>query len=80
MKRTMTLFCALLLSCVSMAESQTRGPKVFISVDMEGIWGVVHANQVSDASPEYGPARKWMAGDYLEGFKLLRAIIALAAS
>jgi D-amino peptidase len=39
------------------------GPKVFISVDMEGIWGVVHGDQVSATSPEYGPARKWMAED-----------------
>lgn len=37
--------------------------KVFISVDMEGIWGVVAGDQTSAASPEYGPARKWMAED-----------------
>ena len=37
--------------------------KVFISVDMEGIWGVVHADQTSPGTPEYGPARKWMAQD-----------------
>ena len=63
MKRTMTLLWVLLLSCVSMAGAQARGPRVFISVDMEGIWGVVHSNQVSDASPEYAAARKWMADD-----------------
>jgi D-amino peptidase len=42
---------------------QKAGPKVFISVDMEGIWGVVAGSQTSADSPEYGPARKWMAED-----------------
>lgn len=37
--------------------------KVFISVDMEGIWGVVAGDQTSSDSPEYGRARKWMAQD-----------------
>jgi D-amino peptidase len=37
--------------------------KVYISVDMEGIWGVVHGDQTSPGTPEYGPARKWMARD-----------------
>ncbi len=39
------------------------GVKVYISADMEGIWGVVHANQTSPDSPEYAAARKWMAED-----------------
>jgi D-amino peptidase len=43
--------------------AQKTGPKVFISVDMEGIWGVVAGNQTSSDSPDYGPARKWMAED-----------------
>jgi D-amino peptidase len=37
--------------------------KVFISVDMEGIWGVVAGEQTSSDSPEYARARKWMAQD-----------------
>ena len=40
-----------------------KGPKVFISVDMEGIWGVVHGEQVTAGSAEYASARKWMAED-----------------
>jgi D-amino peptidase len=44
------------------AQSKT-GPKVFISVDMEGIWGVVHGDQTTAASPEYAAARRWMAED-----------------
>jgi D-amino peptidase len=46
------------------AAAAPRPPlKVFISVDMEGIWGVVHGNQCSSDSPEYQLARKWMVQD-----------------
>jgi D-amino peptidase len=37
--------------------------KVFISVDMEGISGIVHSDQVTPGTPEYSAARKWMARD-----------------
>ncbi|MDH4197010.1 MAG: M55 family metallopeptidase, partial [Candidatus Aminicenantes bacterium] len=37
--------------------------KVYVSVDMEGIWGVVHGDQTSPAGGGYGAARKWMAQD-----------------
>jgi D-amino peptidase len=37
--------------------------KIYISVDMEGIWGVVHGDQTSSDSPDYAAARKWMAKD-----------------
>ncbi len=58
----------LLIAPDSQAQSRTaaaqRPPlKVFVSVDMEGIWGVVHGNQCSSESPEYQIARKWMAQD-----------------
>ena len=47
--------------------SSLAGPtsklKVYISADMEGICGVVHANQTSPDSPEYAAARRWMADD-----------------
>jgi len=45
------------------ATAQTKAPKVYISVDMEGIWGVVHGDQVSAAGEGYGAARRWMAED-----------------
>ncbi|MGB9892861.1 MAG: M55 family metallopeptidase [Candidatus Saccharicenans sp.] len=46
------------------APTTTRKPlNIFISVDMEGIWGVVHGNQCSADSPEYQIARKWMVED-----------------
>ncbi len=48
---------------VSLCGAEKTGIKVFISVDMEGIWGVVHGDQVSAEGRDYGTARKWMAGD-----------------
>jgi D-amino peptidase len=62
MTRALSVFAVVLLLSATLAGQKT-GPKVFISVDMEGIWGVVHGNQTSGDSPEYGPARKWMAED-----------------
>lgn len=43
--------------------AEKKGSKVFVSVDMEGIWGVVHSEQVSAGSAEYAAARRWMAED-----------------
>src|SRR5512135_1916557 len=37
--------------------------KVYISADMEGITGVVHADQTSPGTAEYAEARKWMVED-----------------
>jgi D-amino peptidase len=54
---------AIILFTGAAQAGQKAGPRVFISVDMEGIWGVVHGNQTSSDSPEYGAARKWMAED-----------------
>ena len=45
------------------ASAQKAGPKIYISVDMEGIWGVVASDQVSSTSPEYAAARRWMVDD-----------------
>jgi len=61
-KKTLAVFSILALLSVANA-AQKQGPKVFISVDMEGIWGVVAGPQTSSSSPEYGTARKWMAED-----------------
>jgi len=51
------------LCAVFWLPAQKTGPKIYVSVDMEGIWGVVHGDQVSSTTPDYGPARKWMAED-----------------
>jgi len=37
--------------------------KVLVSVDMEGIWGIVYGDQTSPDGRDYGAARKWMAED-----------------
>jgi len=65
----------LILDLAAMAFGQTprkQGAKVFISVDMEGIWGVVHGEQTSAASSEYGAARRWMAEDVNAAIQGLR--------
>lgn len=51
------------LAQVRTTASSQKPLKVFVSVDMEGIWGVVHGNQCSADSPEYQLARKWMVED-----------------
>jgi D-amino peptidase len=57
------LIALLVIGCAGAGlAAQKPGPKVFVSVDMEGIWGVVHSEQISPG-PDYGRARTWMAGD-----------------
>jgi D-amino peptidase len=64
MKRTTAIVSGLLLLAgLTAAQSPKPALKVFISADMEGIWGVVHGDQTSPESPEYGPARRWMTDD-----------------
>ncbi len=53
---------ALVFSLSSLAQ-QTPRLKVYISADMEGISGIVSADQTSTESREYPEARKWMAED-----------------
>ena len=45
------------------ADQQKAGLKIYISVDMEGISGVVHGDQVSAGTADTAEARKWMAED-----------------
>lgn len=65
MKKSLILLGWLILSLSlgTFSAGQTKPLKVYVSVDMEGIWGVVHGNQVSADSPEYSAARKWMVED-----------------
>ena len=44
-------------------DAAAQGKKVYISVDMEGISGVVGDDQTSAGQPEYGRSRKLMAED-----------------
>ena len=62
MKRSVMAGCALMWLAAATVAAQNP-PKVFVPVDMEGIWGVVASEQVSSASPEYAAARRWMAED-----------------
>ena len=48
---------------VALPAAAQKPAKVFVSVDMEGIWGVVASEQVNSTSPEYAAARRWMAED-----------------
>jgi D-amino peptidase len=54
--------CAVALS-TSAAAQQPRGLKVFISVDMEGLAGVVTASDVNSTGPDYPHFRTIMAGE-----------------
>jgi D-amino peptidase len=53
---------ALALSA-SLAQAQPRPRKIFISVDMEGISGVVQPAQLGPDGFEYQRAREWMTGE-----------------
>jgi len=61
MKRILIALLVIGSAWVGLA-AQKQGPKVFISVDMEGIWGVVHGDQISPG-PDYARTRTWLAGD-----------------
>ena len=52
-----------LVLCASMAQAQPRPRKIFISVDMEGISGVVQPAQLGPDGFEYQRAREWMTGE-----------------
>ena len=47
----------------AVAAGQSQGLKVFVSVDMEGISGVVDVEQTRDESRDYAAARRWMSED-----------------
>jgi D-amino peptidase len=60
--------CAVLFPLLSLklpGEQRGEGQKlkVYISVDMEGICGVVAVEQTTPGNPEYVAAKKWMADD-----------------
>ena len=61
----LTLTCATLLSAAAASLHAQRPIKVFISVDMEGIGGVVTAEQLSPAGFEYARFREFMTAEAL---------------
>jgi D-amino peptidase len=61
---TFAAVAILAFGLIAPASAQQKAKlKVFISVDMEGISGIVHGEQVSSGTSEYATARKWMAQD-----------------
>jgi D-amino peptidase len=65
-KRPFPAFAALAFVSIGLvfaSAQQKPGLKVFISVDMEGISGIVHSDQTTAGTPEYASGRKWMAQD-----------------
>jgi D-amino peptidase len=60
---TRALVALLVLSMTAGAQQQTRRLKVFISVDMEGLAGVVAGADVSPNAPDYAHFRAIMAGE-----------------
>jgi len=52
-----------ILAVILSAAQQKPKLKVFISVDMEGISGIVNGDQTTSGTPEYASGRKWMAQD-----------------
>jgi D-amino peptidase len=52
-----------LILSASLAQAQPRPRKIFISVDMEGISGVVQPAQLGPDGFEYQRAREWMTGE-----------------
>lgn len=72
MRRPLTFFALLLLFVpVSHAEAQ-RKLKIYISVDMEGIAGVVSPDQLSPAGFEYGRFREFMTAEALAAINAAR--------
>jgi D-amino peptidase len=55
------------------AHGAGRGPKIYISIDMEGITGVVQPSQLGPTGFEYGLAREWMTGELLAAIEGARA-------
>jgi D-amino peptidase len=63
---------ALILFFASTVVAQTRGLKVYISADMEGIGGVVTDQQLSPAGFEYAKAREFMTEEVLAAISASR--------
>ncbi len=61
--RQSILVALMILAFTAAAAGQSRGMKVFISVDMEGIAGVVDSSQTSSANRDYAVGRRLMLAE-----------------
>ena len=66
------LFVAVLSLIPTGARAQEDGLKLYISVDMEGVVGVVTADQLGPGGFEYQKAREWMTGELLAAIAAAR--------
>ena len=64
---------SLLLLLVGAVAQAQRPTKIFISVDMEGISGVVDPAQLGPDGFEYQRAREWMTGEVNAAITAIRA-------
>lgn len=64
--------CIILLMNSGTAWAQDGGLKLLISVDMEGVVGVVTADQLGPDGFEYQQAREWMTGELLAAIQAAR--------
>jgi D-amino peptidase len=64
---------AVLALVPALVQAQPRPRKVFISVDMEGISGVVQPPQLGPEGFEYQRAREWMTGETMAAIDGIRA-------
>lgn len=65
MKRvTIFLMLFVVFAMLSYLQAGEKTPlRVYISVDLEGIWGVIQSDQTMPDSKDFGLARKWMVQD-----------------
>jgi D-amino peptidase len=59
----LSVVCMLLLPTVGLDAQTSDGPKVFISVDMEGIAGVVTSSETGRSGDDYGYFRRIMSAE-----------------
>jgi D-amino peptidase len=64
--------CILVLLSSTGAWAEAEGLKLFISVDMEGVVGVVTADHLGPDGFEYQRAREWMTGELLAAIDAAR--------
>src|SRR5262249_11940571 len=74
MKRLPAVVLLLLVVCLTWPLAQPRPRKIFISVDMEGISGVVQPAQLGPDGFEYQRAREWMTGEVTAAIAGIRSV------
>jgi D-amino peptidase len=73
MSGKLSFVTALLLAFSSGRLEAQAGYKIYISVDMEGVVGVVTADHLGPSGFEYGKAREWVTGEVLAAIEGARA-------